>query len=315
MAGRSISMKNRSRTRVGVYCAIVALAPAGRMDADTPKNPATQLPSNQQVIAFLLQSIDWYRYPYAERQMANDPADLLLLDNNQPTEAQIVRLSFEFAKADAALAARHGSRRDDPPTGANPGTSSDLARFITLQDQVDNASQRASVDSEVLKKKVATARGADRRTWQAALDEAQSRMELLQTASKTVRGLIVFAQSASAGQAHTGDLASAITDLAQTVPDLDNPSPSLARLPTPDGTSKGASSAHDGGIIGLWSEISVLKHRLRLIDHEIRLTDKLAVSAQDIREPTAHFINSAVGHRRSCRWISKKSCWHNTSRT
>lgn len=76
------------------------------LSADAPQSSAYELPSNRQVITFLLQSVDWYRHTYAERQIANNQADRLFLDDNQPTEAQIVRLSFEFAKAEAALGQR-----------------------------------------------------------------------------------------------------------------------------------------------------------------------------------------------------------------
>jgi hypothetical protein len=42
--------------------------------------------------------VNWYRYVYTERQVANEPADLVFLDDNQAIERQIVKLSFEFAR-------------------------------------------------------------------------------------------------------------------------------------------------------------------------------------------------------------------------
>ena len=62
-----------------------------------------QLPSDTQVVGYLLQSVNWYRHVYTEQQVANDPGDLIFLNDNQAIERQIVKLSFEFAKADAAL--------------------------------------------------------------------------------------------------------------------------------------------------------------------------------------------------------------------
>ena len=76
---------------------IVAAAIAGGLSADIP--PSTyQLPSNSEVIGYLLQSVNWYRHVYAERQVANEPTDFMFLDDNQAIERQIVKLSFEFAK-------------------------------------------------------------------------------------------------------------------------------------------------------------------------------------------------------------------------
>src|ERR1700690_419738 len=88
--------------QVAACCAIVAAAMAGGLYADTP--PSTyQLPSNSEVIGYVLQSVNWYRHVYTERQVANEPADFMFLDNNQAIERQIVKLSFEFARADAML--------------------------------------------------------------------------------------------------------------------------------------------------------------------------------------------------------------------
>ena len=49
-----------------------------RVYADGAQDSTVQPPSNQHVIAFLLQSADWYRHMLAERQIATDPADLIL---------------------------------------------------------------------------------------------------------------------------------------------------------------------------------------------------------------------------------------------
>src|SRR3984957_5870993 len=77
--------------QVAAYSAIVAAAMAGLLSADS--SPSTyQLPSNSQVIGYLLQSVSWYRHVYTERQIANEPSDLVFLDDNQEIERQIVKL-------------------------------------------------------------------------------------------------------------------------------------------------------------------------------------------------------------------------------
>ena len=94
--------------QLAACCGIVAAAMAGGRSADTP--PSTyRLPSNSEVIGYLLQSVNWYRHVYAERQVANEPADFMFLDDNQAIERQIVKLSFEFAKADAVVEASGAS--------------------------------------------------------------------------------------------------------------------------------------------------------------------------------------------------------------
>jgi hypothetical protein len=84
-------------------CAILATAVVRGLSADTSQS-SWKVPSDAQVIGYLLQSVNWYRHVYTERQVASDPGDLVSLNGNQAIEGQIVKLSFEFAKADAALA-------------------------------------------------------------------------------------------------------------------------------------------------------------------------------------------------------------------
>ena len=57
---------------IATCCAIFAIAISGGLSADTTQN-SYQLPSDAQVIGYLLQSVDWYRHVYIERQVASDP--------------------------------------------------------------------------------------------------------------------------------------------------------------------------------------------------------------------------------------------------
>ena len=279
-------------------CTLLAPAMIAGLSSDAPQKTAYELPENRQVIAFLLQSIDWYRHTYAERQIANDPVDLLFLDDNHPIETQIVKFSFDFAKSDAALASRSTSPKGRSATAAQASSSSsDLARFIRLQNQNDAATQEAAQNIETLKKKLATARGSDRAKLQVAVDEAQSRSELLRAESNTINDLVEFAQSAAAGQPHSGDLSSTIEDLAQSVPEVNTPSTSLVRQPGQVESSKSVINTHDGGIIRLWSDVSTEKRKLRIIDEKIRLTNNLAQFEQNMRDPMSEFIRQLIQGR------------------
>jgi hypothetical protein len=274
------------RACIAVCCAIVVMAMA-RASAETPQRSGYELPSSGTVIAFLQQSADWYHHTYADGRLV-DPDDLVFLDDNQPIAMQIVRLSFEFAKTDAALATTAALPRNKPATSAHTNaSSSDLARFIALKNQTDTASHKATQDINTLKKKIAEARGADRRKLQAALDEATSRSELLQAGSQTINGLVEFVQSAGAENAQNDDLTSVINDLEQTVPELTDPATPLPKLCIEEAGSPATGSAHDSGIPGLAAELAALKSKLRSIDQNVRLTDDLAQSVQSLRKPIA----------------------------
>src|SRR6185503_5765703 len=193
---RVASMKKvKSSAWIATCCAIFASTIAGGVSADAPQSPY-QLPSSAQDIGYLLQSVNWYRHVYAERQVASDAADLLFLHSNQAIEAQIVKLSFEFAKADAALVTTASSPHNAPPTPAPADRpTSNLAHFIELKNRSDQANEQASHDIDTLNEKIGAARKADRKKLQAALDDAQSRLALLHAVSQTVSDLAEFLQS------------------------------------------------------------------------------------------------------------------------
>jgi hypothetical protein len=277
---------------IATCCAIFAIAISGGLYADTTQG-SYQLPSNTQVIGYLLQSMNWYRHVYTERQVANDPGDLVFLNDNQGIESQIVKLSFEFANADAALAKTATSPHDVPATPAAPA-SADLAHFIELKNRNDQLTQQTSEDIGKLNEKIASARKTDRKKLKAALDDAQSRVELMQAVSQGVNDLIQFVQTARTAKANNVTLDLTIDDLAQSIPELSSPATPLSKLPAQDSDSRTSSSWRESGLLGLGSEVSALSRKLRVVDEKIRLTDNFLLSVKDIRTPMSGFITRVL---------------------
>jgi Mechanosensitive ion channel len=271
---------------------IFAIAISGGLSADSTQNPY-QLPSDAQVVGYLLQSVNWYRHVYTERQVASDPGDLVFLNDNQAIESQIVKLSFEFAKADAALAKAPISPHDTSAIVAAPA-SADLARFVRLKNRDDQLTQQTSENIGELNKKLASARKSDRKTLKAALEDAQSRLELLQAVSQAVNDLIQFVQTAGTAQANTATLDLTIDDLAQSLPELSSPATALSKLPAQDSDSRTSNRWREAGLLGLTSEVSALNRKLRVVDDKIRLTDNFSLSAKNMRTPMSDFITRVL---------------------
>jgi hypothetical protein len=274
---------------IAACCAILAAPMVGGVSADTLTG-SHQPPSNAQVIGYLLQSVNWYRHVYSERQVATEPADLMFLDDNRAIEQQIVKLSFDFAKADAGLetAAPSLNNAAARPAPATPPTS-DLAHFIELKNRSDEVRQQASQEIKTFNERIGRANNSDRKKLQTALVDAQSRLELLDTVSQTVSDLVGFVQSAGAEQAHIGNLESTIDDLAQSIPEMNGISVPSPTLPLKDATY-GTADGGDIGLLGLLSQVSAMNRKLRVVDEKIRLTDNLAISTQNLRTPLAGFI-------------------------
>jgi len=275
--------------QVAACCAIVAAAIAGAPSADTTQS-TYQLPSNSEVIGYLLQSVNWYRHVYTERQVVSEPADLMFLDDNQAIERQIVKLSFEFAKADATLqtsaTSLHGRTT---PSDSPPG---DLAHFIELKNRNDQRRQQAIEEIKNLDNTMNQAKGSDRRKLKAAEEDAQTRLQLLHAVAQGLNDLVEFVQSPGEGQSYSGHLDSAIDDLAQSIPEVTGPSVPSATVPLQEATSRTAGL--DAGILGLVSDVSAMNRKLHVVDEKIRITDNLTLSANNLRIPLADFITRLI---------------------
>ena len=249
-------------------------------------------PSNQQVIAFLTESIDWYHHCAIEGQIATEPVDLVFLEDNRPGAAQILQLSFDFARAGAQSSASSASPQADTQKGSTVIATGlpELAQFVKLEDNTELQRRQASEEIEVIKTKLKTARVTDRRELQAALDATQSRLDVLQAGLATLRQLVEFMQAFTSRE--TGDLASTIEDIARTVPDVTSPT-TVASQTQASAPSLSARSG-ESGILALSSEVSALGRKISILDDEIRRTDALRQSSDALRIPLLAAINKRL---------------------
>ena len=282
------SFKRKQFAQVSACCAIVVAAMAGGLFADSSNT--YQLPSNSQVIGYLLQSVSWYRHAYTERQVANEPADLVFLDDNQAIERQIVKLSFDFARANAALETNAAPSPGRPASSDPP--SADLAHFTELKDRNDQLRQQTMDEIKNLDARLNKAKGDDRGKLKAAEEDAQTRLQLLDAVAQGLSDLVEFVQSPGEGDAHSGHLDSTIDELAQSIPGVTGPSAPSATMPPQEANSR--TTGLGAGVLGLVSDVSAMKHKLHVVDEKIRLTDELTLSENNLRIPLAGFITHLI---------------------
>lgn len=276
-------MRLMPRTRACTLV-VVAVLVAGLPAQVTPA--VSDLPSDQQVIAFLTQSIAWSRQGAVEAQIAANPADVVFLEDNRVIAAQIVQLSFDFARAAASVASLAPPSTQKMDTAAAGGASAELARVGQVQEQAAVAARQASQQIEDIKKELSTARGAERRKLQAELDATQSRLDLLNAGLASLHEVVEFARTA--GRHDNGDLTSTIEDLARTIPNVTSTAPP-SRIPNSD--LGGAIGARGSGIASITAEVSALGRKLLVVDEGIRETESLRQSAQSLRNPIAAYFD------------------------
>jgi Mechanosensitive ion channel len=249
----------------------------------------SDLPSDQQVIAFLTQSVAWYRQLSTLRQIATEPVDLLFLYDNLPAAAQVVQLSFDFARADASLATTSSAPRSQP--GPVNGPSPDMDRFIQLQSKAEKEAAQTRERVEILSQQLLKAHRADRKKLHATLDETRSRLELLEAGSAHLSELVEFVRMSGADSSGIGNLASIIDDLARTVPEATNPT---TVQPSTRNSDSSSAKPQGPGILGLAAELSALQGKLRAVDEQTRLTNNLATASESLRVPLLGLINKVV---------------------
>jgi hypothetical protein len=262
---------------------VLAIDPVGLSAQVSP--PASTLPSNQEVITFLTESIDWYHHCAIERQIATEPVDLVFLEDSRPSAGEILQLSFDFARADAQFS---NSQADSPKEAANGPP--ELAQFVQLQGKTQLQWRQASEEMEVIKNKLKTARGAERHKLEAALDATQSRLDVLNAGLATIGQSVEFVRAFTTHE--TGDLTSTIDDLARTVPDVASPKavpPQVQNL-----ASSLSARLGDSGVLALSSEVSALGRKLNVLDDEIRRTESLWQSSDALRNPLLASINKRL---------------------
>ncbi|HKS23825.1 MAG TPA: hypothetical protein VJZ76_13570 [Thermoanaerobaculia bacterium] len=204
-----------------IPCCLALLTAFAAAGAPPPPPPA--LPDAAHVLAFLNRTISWRNSVDAQAALADQPTDVLYVNDNRNMARQVVALSFESAKAIAQLLG----------TTAAPAPPAGDARRQRMSQRATSAADvlhREQARLAALQQQLATAAGADRARLEAAVAEGQSRVAIAQARNDSVSGIAEFATSGSS----TGDLTAQISALEQTVnASTASPVAAAARKTTP----------------------------------------------------------------------------------
>ena len=126
-------------------------APGASASPGVTTLPAAQQPDAPAVIGFLSQVIGWYRHLAIEEGLITDPAEMLFVSEDRQMADQVLNLSFEFAKAQAArLTAAQNEYVSGKPHAVAGATSLDAsaekadADIAAAQDSLEGRFGRTS---------------------------------------------------------------------------------------------------------------------------------------------------------------------------
>ena len=263
--------------------------------AQAPATPPN-VPDAQQVISYLNQTIEWYRHLTVEEELATDTTDIIFLTDNQRLAKQTVRLSFDFARAEAAYLARNGASS----APAQPGTPNRYQNLFQAAARAEARVRSAQDEISTLQQKLESTRGpAARRAVLSQIDEVRSELDLAQTRSQTIRSMMQFVGGTEVSG--SGSLSAQIAELERSIPELDtstnagaDQAPSTNASNPPSNASATAATAaattarrqtEPTGLLGLITDLIALTRKMHRLDQATKVTDALSQSAQKLTAP------------------------------
>jgi small-conductance mechanosensitive channel len=233
-------------------------------------------------LPFLKQTVDWYQHLRVEEQLSTDSADVTFLEDERQIAKQILRLSFDFARAQAKFVASTSApaTSDQPETGRYSGLTQRSA-------EADEEVRQTEAELESVKRKLQNASGQQQRVLQTTLDELQAELNLDRTRSETFRSILQFVGN---GGASGASLIAQIDELQNSIPDLE---PGAKIQPPPVNTAT-ARTTQEPGILDLVTSLFALSRKMQSLDQAIQSTDSLSSAAQKLREPLVKNMMAAA---------------------
>ena len=216
----------------------------------------------------------------------NEPSDALFLNDSRRIADQIVRLAFDFARAQAQAL----EPQPEPGTGGKPQAAP--SQYQRLADSVVKAEQKVKEtqkELDFLHLQLPSTTGNKRRTVLAAIDEVDSELELFQARRDTLRNMLQFAAGTSANGANSGNLLSQVEELARTLPAAASSSKeqeanSQAANGSPATVARERKEAPNG-ILSLATDLFSLRRKLHALEDNIHQTELLTQAAKGLRTP------------------------------
>jgi len=241
-------------------------------------------PDSGQVIQFLNQTIDWYRQVVPLQQTATEPDDILIVTDEGRMAEQVVRLAFDFARAEAEL-----TKQENPDSGRDQGgVSPQHAAFLQLEEKIDNQAKDTQAELDALRQKVEGASGKKRQQVQAQIAEMQSELDLTKARREAMHDMAQFMGGSSTTALGASGLQGQIDALADAVPAVSAPANSnqaaLAPKEPPIALAAGNKPA-SSGIWDLTADLFALSQQIHRVDATMQQTSSLTRMSKQLRSP------------------------------
>ncbi len=198
--------------------------------------------------------IDWYRHAMTRVQTVGLPSDAMYQFNAQSMAAEVAKLAFQSAQAEAALIPA-GS----PPSSGNANsTQPNLAK---LQSDVNARITVLEAQISTLNQQISVARKAQLQDLTAQKERAQGELDLNKAMQQTFQQMSQFMNTNGAGG--TGGLEGSINELQRSVPELTAGTKAEVKPPSTP-VAAPASTGLIGEVVQLYEQLNSM-HQISLM--------------------------------------------------
>src|SRR5580658_9135573 len=297
----------RPRRAVRLIVASVALSLIGgvvswaqnSMPPQPPKTPGPQssqtsshtLPPMQldgaAVLNHLNKVISWYRHSTTGVQSVGLSSDAIYQDNAQSLEAEVVRLAFQSAKAEAELI-----RAQQKISGATqpPGESTQQQKLADAQAKTSSQIDQLQSQIEIMDAQITKTPGARRGKLISQRDALQGQLELQKALLDAIQKMAGFVET---NGEIAGGLEGSINQLARSIPEVlgssTNPQKTVG-TPMPAKPSL----ANSGGLISEALTLYDYMSAVHRIDGAINETNDARDVADQVRAPLRDALRATI---------------------
>ena len=249
------------------------------------QNKAMPASGRSNVLQFLDQTINWYRQLDVEQRIATELDEVIAVNDDRPLADQIVRVAFDFARAEADLAAQ--------TTIPGQDQNAESARYqslLQLAAKLDHDVQQDQAELQSDRQKADVSTGKKLKELEAAMAELQSEIDLANARRDIIHNMADFVGGSTSSMG-TGSLRGQIDALARTVPPEVAGSANAAssntssNVPSRSAPAISASRPTPSGIWGLTADLFSLSGKVNAILERIKATDALVDAGNQLRAP------------------------------
>ncbi|HET9406059.1 MAG TPA: mechanosensitive ion channel family protein [Candidatus Sulfotelmatobacter sp.] len=260
-------------------------SPSSTQDAQN-RLPSIQF-DNDAVLHHLNQVISWYRHATTGVSSVGLPSDTIYQDNAKNLGAQIVRLAFESAKAEAEL-----SKAQQETAGPNQAQATTQEQTLT-QMQAKISGQIDQIQSQIQKltAEIPKARAADRKRLNSQKAALESELDLQKALLEAVQKMAAFVETN--GEVATG-LEGGISQLARSIPEVLGPAAGAPAKPLTATAPAKPSVTNAGGLVGEAVTLYDYMTSVHQIEGVIKETNYLRDVVDHVRTPIRDSLRAAI---------------------